>query len=487
MQRITGSEAWHRDKCERLLERELGRNPPRTGKLRQRGLRAAIAATVFLACLMLLMNRLSAGAGPTFPARTWDRIENPTTVGFAPEKLTAVGRFASERLKTDALMVIVNGRVLYQWGAADKKLFVHSVRKSFLSALYGSQVRAGRIDLDRSMKDIGIDDQPPLSDLEKRATVRDCLKARSGVYHPALAEGDDMMGIKPARDSRKPGEFWVYNNWDFNVLGTVFEKATGRTVFDALKADLAVPLQMEDYQAEDGYLMTGEKSIHPAYHFRMTARDMARFGLLMLRKGVWNGKSLIPADWIEESTRDYSDAALYGSDGYGYMWWVAKDGRKNTHLPFVHIPDGSFSARGAYGQFLLVIPDYDMVIVHRVDGTEKTRRVSTGGFGFLVRLIFEAGGKPVPPSPVQNLKLWDTFAGDYEMRPGIILTVLREGDRLFVQRTGLTKEEVLPESETVFCTVENGVRIEFIRGEDGSVERLRTTQLDRETLARRIK
>jgi CubicO group peptidase (beta-lactamase class C family) len=117
----------------------------------------------------------------------------------------------------------------------------------------------------------------------------------------------------------------------------------------------------------------------------MTARDMARFGLLFLRRGQWKDRSLVPADWVEESTRSYSDAGRSG--GYGYMWWVAVDGK---HLPGVSLPEGTYSARGAGGHYILVVPKLDLVVVHRVNTDEPGRSVSAEQFGELVRLILEA-------------------------------------------------------------------------------------------------
>ena len=116
---------------------------------------------------------------------------------------------------------------------------------------------------------------------------------------------------------------------------------------------------------------------------------MARFGLLMLRKGNWNGKQVIPEDWVEESTDYYSDAALYGSDGYGYMWWVAKDNNNYPHLPNVKLEEGTYSARGAGGHYILIIPDHDMVIVHRVNTFERNN-VSSYQMGTLVKMILDA-------------------------------------------------------------------------------------------------
>ena len=164
---------------------------------------------------------------------------------------------------------------------------------------------------------------------------------------------------------------------------------TGKKIFQAIEAEIAEPTGMENYSAGDGWYVTGEESIHAAYPFIITAHDMARFGLLMLRKGNWNGRQLIPADWVDESTRYHSDASLYESDGYGYMWWVARDHNKFPHLPGVKLPEGTYSARGAGGHYIVIIPEYDLVVVHRVD-TFEDNSVSSAEFGKLMRLILDA-------------------------------------------------------------------------------------------------
>jgi CubicO group peptidase (beta-lactamase class C family) len=111
---------------------------------------------------------------------------------------------------------------------------------------------------------------------------------------------------------------------------------------------------------------------------------MARFGLLFLRGGAWRGKTVVPRDWVEESTRSYSDARQSG--GYGYLWWVAVEGR---HLPHVTL-NRAYSARGAGGHYILVIPDQKLVIVHRVNTDIQGRQVSGDQFGQLVKLILDA-------------------------------------------------------------------------------------------------
>jgi CubicO group peptidase (beta-lactamase class C family) len=122
----------------------------------------------------------------------------------------------------------------------------------------------------------------------------------------------------------------------------------------------------------------------------VTARDLARFGLLMLNRGVWNGRQIIDADWVDESTRYHSDATLYSADGYGYMWWVARRFNKHPHLPGVALPEDTFSAQGSGGHFVLIIPPSGLVIVHRVNTDIKDRSVSNAQFGRLVKLILDA-------------------------------------------------------------------------------------------------
>jgi len=324
-----------------------------------------------------------------FPGEAWEKAERPEDHGFDSERL-ALARAYSNSINTSAVLIVTDGLIVDEWGETDRKFMTHSIRKSVLSALFGNYVEDGIIDLDRSMEDIGIDDVPPLTPLERIATIRDCIKARSGIYHDALYESQGMKDLKPTGLVVRPGTFWYYNNWDFNALGTVFEQLTGRKVFEAMEEEIARPIGMEHFEADDGWYVHGEESIHAAYPFHITARDLARFGLLMLRGGRWNGEQVVPAHWITESTRYHSDAALYGTDGYGYMWWVARDHNKFPHLPGVSLPEGSYSARGAGGHYLMVIPEMDLVIVHRVDTYVRGNQVTAREFGKLLRLILEA-------------------------------------------------------------------------------------------------
>ncbi len=348
------------------------------------------SGALFLCFFIFFISSVTISAQQRYPGETWKRAAKPEDLGYSSERLEKAKKFI-EDLNTAAVVIVVDGVVLDQWGEVATKYIVHSIRKSFLSALIGNYVRDGRIDLDASMEELGIDDtEPSLTTLEKTARVRDLIMARSGIYHDAAAESPGMKALKPKRHSHKPGTFWYYNNWDFNAAGTIFEQQTKKDIYEAFKEDIADPIQMEDYTPGDGIKSGVPESIHQAYHFRMTARDMARFGLLMLRKGQWKGKQVIPEDWVEESTRPYSDAGLYGSDAYGYMWWVAEDGHRYKHMPGVSLKEGTYSARGYGGHYIFVIPDRDMVVVHRVNTYIAGNFVSGKDVGTLLQLIFDA-------------------------------------------------------------------------------------------------
>ena len=290
----------------------------------------------------------------------------PEAAGWSSAKLEEARVFA-DKIGSAAVMVLHDGRVLVSWGQVATKYKVHSIRKPFLGALFGIYAARGKIDLDAPLGQLGIDDIPPsLTREEQRATVRNLLESRSGVYHEAAAESEDMSASRPARGSHPPGTFFYYNNWDFNALGTIFEKLTGARIFEAFKAEIADPIGMEDFSLEDcAYAYEPSKSRHPAYNFRMSARDMARFGLLYLGKGNWNGRQVVPASWVEESTKAYSSVNEEMGVGYGLLWNVVRPGSPFSNMVFDG--QGAFYHTGVGIHALSVLPAQKLVYVYRYD------------------------------------------------------------------------------------------------------------------------
>lgn len=280
--------------------------------------------------------------------------------------------------KPTAVMIVRDGHMVASWGEVSRKVNVRSVRKSLLGGLYGIAVAERRIDLTRTLEQLGIDDKPPsLTQAEKQATVRDLLMSRSGVYHPAAYEAAEMQKNRPARGSNPAGTFWYYNNWDFNTLGTIYREATGEDIFQSFARRIAQPIEMEDYSARDGRYVFHSSSSHPAYPFSMTARDLARFGLLMLNDGRWNGTQIIPAAWIRESANAYSQTDRSGRS-YGYLWWV---------LPPAEWGSGAVIASGWGGQTIAIVPAKRLVAVQVIEHPSSDRQLKTKDLLDLLRKI----------------------------------------------------------------------------------------------------
>ena len=291
-----------------------------------------------------------------YPGKTWQQAD-VEKLGWSKTALADAQQYYLT-MPPSSVVIVDHGLVVAEWGDPAMRVKISSGRKSMINALYGIYVKKGRINLNKTMAQLGIDDVPPLNAEEKQATVKMLLESRSGVYHPAIAATPGMRAGTPKRGSHEIGTFWYYNNWDFNVLGTIFEQQTHTKIGTAFQDNIAKPLKMEDFRAEDVYYLRKSPddpegdSIHPAYHFRMTARDMARFGYLYLRQGKWEGKQVVPSEWVTESTTAYSETP---EGGYGYLWWV--DG--------FDLPVKSFSARGALAKYIVVIPERDLVVVYQ--------------------------------------------------------------------------------------------------------------------------
>jgi len=292
----------------------------------------------------------------TFPVEEW-RSTDPASLGWVPSKIDEVKRFAAT-LPPASAMVIDRGYVIAQWGDPARRVKVSSIRKSLLSALIGIHVAEGAINLDQTLEELGVDDSPPLTTTEKHATVKMLLQSRSGVYHNYVAGTPKMLDGRPVRGSHEPGSFWYYNNWDFNALGTIFEQTTHTKIVSDFVRRIATPIGMQDFREQDMYYLANspnepQQSNHRAYHFRLTVRDMARFGYLFLRKGRWRDTSVVPEEWVAASVRPYSETGHGG--GYGYLWWV--DG--------LGVPAKSYSAQGALGKNIIVFPERGIVVAYQ--------------------------------------------------------------------------------------------------------------------------
>ncbi|UCD58675.1 MAG: serine hydrolase, partial [Candidatus Hydrogenedentota bacterium] len=131
---------------------------------------------------------------------SWEMAHAPEQLGWSSEKLEAL-KSDLKKLKTAALMIVTDGKVVFEWGKTTNNIYSHSTRKSLLSALYGIYVADGKIDTSQTLEQLGVEEKIPLATKEKQAKMIDLLKARSGVYIPAAAEAKSMSDARPKRGS----------------------------------------------------------------------------------------------------------------------------------------------------------------------------------------------------------------------------------------------------------------------------------------------
>ena len=362
------------------------------------------------------------GRVDSFPGAAWAQ---PSVEGWDAAKLDKA-RLLFESLDSAAVMVVHRGRPVAAWGNVATRYTAQSMRKALLNSLIGIAVDRRLLNSNATLAQMGIDDiDPALSAAERQATLRDLLMSRSGIFHSALYEVGSWkrdrakLGQSKALspDRYRPGAYWIYNNWDFNALGTIAEKAFGRPIGTTFAELVGEPIGMEDFRPADvGYTSRNDAteqrfqnwSEHRAYVFDISTRDVARYGLLYLNCGDWNGRRIVSRNWVFESllgrpTRDgrNPDEQATGFGDYGYLWQIDRPGsRRLTNLP---TREPIYAATGARGHFMIVAPYLDLVIVHQVAteggvgleaqvkrATQGSPEVSEEDLGRLFRAIIEA-------------------------------------------------------------------------------------------------
>ncbi len=350
---------------------------------------------------VILLSACSSDTPASSELTAWPDDQNPLTEAGRER----IDTFLEESGSSSAL-ILYQGKIAYQSGDIHQRSLIHSIRKAVLGVLFGDLIEAGTVQLDEQVGDLQLAEPGvPFTPLEASATVQQLLESRSGIYLPAAAESDAMTEARPLRGAHAPGEAYSYNNWSFNALGTLYEARASQTIYEAFENQLARPLGMTSFEGRidrlvlreadeqalpdrlfetDGfYLSEPDKSRHEAYHFRLSAHDLALFGQLLLQDGAWDGQSLVSADWIDQITecRSVTNPDIGGGMSlcYGMMWTVAvRDGRLI-----------SFSHTGSGSHLISVHPGAELVIVHRAP-TEDPDFVRINAPSRLIGLTFEA-------------------------------------------------------------------------------------------------
>lgn len=334
--------------------------------------------------------------GVPWPTEAWPEGEVPgaaaAAVGarldyaFGPDAMADFG-------ETHAVVVVQGGRLIaerYAEGFGPEQTFPSwSMAKSITQALAGILVRDGKLDV-RAPADVPEWSTP--GDPRAAITLDLLLRMSSGLTfvedydpdHPSDAiamlfgEGKDDVAHFAARQplAQAPGSFWSYSSGTTNIVSRALSRAIGAygPDFEAfMRERLFGPLGMTS--ASPRFDAAGT-FVGSSYCF-CSARDFARFGLLYLRGGAWNGRQLLSPDWIDYArTPTWQQPTDEGA--YGAHWWLGMAG------------EGSFSANGYQGQYTAVIPDLDMVIV-RLGQTPVVRQPAAKAWvGALAQTFREA-------------------------------------------------------------------------------------------------
>ena len=293
-------------------------------------------------------------------------------------------------------LVIRGGRIAAEWGDTERVDMTFSVAKSYLSVLAGIAVDRGLIrDLDEPVSASALDDGFD-SPRNRAITWRHLLQQTSeweGTlwdkpdtidHNRQLAQSELGFSDKGKRRAlRAPGTYWEYNDVRVNRLSLSLLRLFRRPLADVLREAVMDPIgasgrwRWEPYRNSwveiDGVRMP---SVPGGSHWGgglwIGSRDHARFGLLMLRRGQWEGQKLLSESWIDESRRPCPI-----NPAYGFLWWL-NTGR--AAMPSA--PESSFSARGAGSNVIWIDPDHDLVVV--------VRWIDRGHVEGFLRLVLES-------------------------------------------------------------------------------------------------
>jgi CubicO group peptidase (beta-lactamase class C family) len=284
-------------------------------------------------------------ATPAAPAGIWQKV-SPAAAGLDAAKLSRIAGQA-ERGKSNCLVVVRDGKLAGEWyfrgTGPNTTQDVFSATKSVASTLIGIAQDDGELSIDdRGSKWIPEWTASPSSGV----TVRDLLSMDSGRKWSAFT---DYVRLLAARDrtafaiglgqSAPPGQVWAYNNSAVQTLDRVLQEATHENVVTFARQRLFQPLGM----AHTTMTTDAAGNAQMFEGIRSTCRDMARFGVLMLNQGLWNGKRIVSSSWVTQATARSSSRL---NAGYGYLWWLNHEGVIEDMLAATSLQEAKRASRG---------------------------------------------------------------------------------------------------------------------------------------------
>jgi CubicO group peptidase (beta-lactamase class C family) len=337
-------------------------------------------------CMILILSIL-VGCGPSAedlarvdytPLQRDDwKVSTPDEQGLDPKLVAELYYNASELESIYGLLVIKNGYLIaegyFNEGSVDQLSSRASVTKSITSALVGIALDQGCLSsVDQKMMEFFPELSDQITDPRKeQITIRQLLQMRSGYpWEESTPELFEVLftGFRPSTLvdiplTGDPGSKFDYSNLTSHLLGIIVPRACEKDLKSFSQEYLFSPLG-----AEMGFWQQDWEGYYLGYaDFEFTARDMAKFGWMVLNDGEFNGNQIVPADWISDSLQIYTEDAWYyrvgrnfNDVGYGYQWWSVRAGDHRYNLAWGH-----------GGQQIALLEDLNMVIVVTADPLYK--------------------------------------------------------------------------------------------------------------------
>lgn len=306
------------------------------------------------------------------PGSGW-KTSTPQEQGLDPSLVARLYHDASRLKDVYGVLVIKNGCLIgeryFDPGSREQQVNVHSVTKSINAAMVGIALEKGCLtSLDQTMMELFPELQDRITDPRKnRITIRQMLQMRAG--YPWEESTGELMTLlfSGFRAStlvdvplvRYPGTGFEYSNLTAHLLGLIVARACGQDLRSFAQENLFTPLRITPgfWQTdwEGNYL--GFSDLH------LSTNDLAKFGLMYLDDGRFDGQQVVPAAWVHDSLQVYSENAWkfrvgrnWRDNGYGYQWWSVRAGNHRYHLAWGH-----------GGQQIALVDALDLVIAVTVD------------------------------------------------------------------------------------------------------------------------
>lgn len=298
-----------------------------------------------------------------WPISGW-KTSSPIDQGISSDKLLEMEQYIGEHNLgnyIDSLLIIRNGYLVYEsypsGHDADDRHHIYSCTKVFTSALVGIAIQEGHIN---GVHDHVLNFFPnkTIENLDTRKqsmTIQHLLTMTSGLewtdqtnFYQMYATSDWVQYILDQQMQNSPGAEWNYNTGCSHLLSAILNLTTpnGTRIFAMERIFNPLNITNISWENDPQGIPIGGTLLY------LTPRDMAKFGFLYLNNGLWNGSQLIPSNWVTESRTKFTSIEFdqgHGS-GYGYQWWIYNWAN-------------AYTARGSFEQYIVVIPDLNMVVV----------------------------------------------------------------------------------------------------------------------------